>query len=189
MSSDASDFGDLIERLQDGDDSAASELFDQFRKPLLRALSRRIPGKLQSRFGASDLAQAVWCSIFQNPEDLSRFETPDELRAFLLKVARNKLFDETRKHAGTQRRDKSREQHLDASLQDAGLTSNNASASQLVQCDDLMSVLRRDLPVRDQQMVEERRNGATIQELAEKYKLNERTIRRVFERLERKING
>ena len=28
-----------------------------------------------------------------------------------------------------------------------------------------------------------------IQELAEKYELNERTIRRVFERLERKISG
>lgn len=188
MNTQESEFGQLLDRLRDGDQAAAEELFQTFGRPLQRVLSRRLPAVMRSRVGASDLAQAVWCSFFRNIEDITAFESPESLQAFLLTMARNKLFDETRRQLGTQRRDKSLEKHIHSETTDSLLKARSATASQLVQRDDVMVKLLKDLSERDREICRHRLDGATVPEIAAEFGLHERTVRRIFEKLEKRFS-
>ncbi len=82
----------LVHRCRAGDREAEQLLFERYAARLLAMLSTRIPEGVGRRFGADDVAQSVFLSLYRAVrQDRIRLERSGDLWAWLLRVAFNKL--------------------------------------------------------------------------------------------------
>ncbi len=90
---------ELIERLNQGDISAAERALLAYEPYLRMAVRRRLSGPLRAKFDSLDVVQSVWADVLMSFRDSGkRFNDRSHLRAFLVKVARNRLIDRRRQH-------------------------------------------------------------------------------------------
>jgi RNA polymerase sigma factor (sigma-70 family) len=186
MTEEQAEFADLMRRLQEGSQEAARELVDKYGDYLLRVVRRRLLRKLRSRFDSADFVQAVWASFFAGRTELTMFQTPEEVVAFLAAMAQNKVQQEIRTQFGTDKRDLHREQSLDDSAIEGiheQLAAEQPTPSEVVAAEDLWDHLIQRQPVRYQRILVLRRLGCTHREIADQMGLNEKTVRRVLEEL------
>ena len=85
------DFRDLMRRVHEGSEDAAWQLVGQYGDPIRRAVRRALNARLRSKFDSLDFVQLVWSSFFRDRGRLDRFNHPEELVAFLVTMARNKV--------------------------------------------------------------------------------------------------
>ena len=89
----------LIERLNDGDVAAAERAFLAYEPYLRMAMRRQLTGPLRSKLDSMDIVQSVWADVLCGFRDAGwRFNDPSHLRAFLMRVVRNRLIDRRRQH-------------------------------------------------------------------------------------------
>jgi RNA polymerase sigma-70 factor, ECF subfamily len=99
---------DLVRRAQAGDAPARTNLVERF-EPRLRARARRrIPSALRGKVAESDVIQEAWIAAFLR---LAEFKDRGEgsFQRFIATVLDRKVLDETRRYAGTGKRDARRE--------------------------------------------------------------------------------
>src|SRR3954447_17748456 len=90
---------ELIERLNDGDIVAAEQAFLAYEPYLRMAVRRQLTGPLRSKLDSMDIVQSVWADVLCGFRDAGwRFHDPSHLRAFLMRVVRNRLIDRRRQH-------------------------------------------------------------------------------------------
>src|SRR5579863_10734742 len=87
----------LLERLSQGDMSAAEALYAEI-APFLRLVVRRnLPRRLRPKFDSVDVVQSVWANFIEGIQARRwHFASSAQVRAFLLKSARNRLIDRAR---------------------------------------------------------------------------------------------
>jgi RNA polymerase sigma factor (sigma-70 family) len=178
------DFHALMQRVLAGSEEAAQELFDGYAPYLLRAIRRRLNGRIRSKFDTQDFAQDVWASFFAEAPNKRVFDTPDALVAFLTTLARNKVIDAVRQRTQTQKRDVNREQSIDSQRFDKEqLAANQATPSQIVMSQEEWRTFLGKQPPVYRRMFILLRAGKTTVEIAEELGVDQRTVRRVVERL------
>ncbi|HKI31931.1 MAG TPA: sigma-70 family RNA polymerase sigma factor [Gemmataceae bacterium] len=184
MSDSQDEFGDLMRRLADGSEDAARELLDRYGEHILRVVRRKLNRELRSKFDSVDFVQAVWASFFARPRQ-RRFDHPQALIAFLVTLAQNKVIDAVRQRLQTQKYNVNRERALDGSVaaEAAGLRAREPTPSQVAVANDEWQRLLADLPARYQRMLVLLREGHTQKDIARELNVNEKTIRRVLEKL------
>src|SRR6516162_6964513 len=101
MASSQEELQNLMQRLRDGSQAAAQELYERYGHHILRVVRRKLDKKLRAKFDSVDFVQSVWTSFFVNPSHQFAFERPEELIAFLAKLAHDKLVDVLRQRYGT----------------------------------------------------------------------------------------
>src|ERR1700758_4134649 len=90
---------ELIERLNAGDLTAAEQAFLAYEPYLRMAVRRQLSGPLRSKLDSMDIVQSVWADVLGAFRQSGwRFTDRSHLRAFLMKVARNRLIDRQRQH-------------------------------------------------------------------------------------------
>jgi RNA polymerase sigma factor (sigma-70 family) len=90
---------ELIERLNEGDITAAERAFLAYEPYLRMAVRRRLSGPLRAKIDSLDVVQSVWADLLASFRASGRqFADRSHLRAFLVKVARNRLIDRRRQH-------------------------------------------------------------------------------------------
>src|SRR5262249_57559701 len=90
---------ELIEKLNGGDIAAAERAFLAYEPYLRMAIRRQLTGALRSKLDTMDIVQSVWADVLGGFRDAGwRFTDRSHLRAFLMKVARNRLIDRRRQH-------------------------------------------------------------------------------------------
>ena len=94
-------FTSLIRRVREGSEDAAWELVDQYGEAIRRAVRRALNERLRSKFDSLDFVQIVWNSLFRVRDKLDRFDRPEELTAYLVTMARNKVGMEVRRRLMT----------------------------------------------------------------------------------------
>jgi RNA polymerase sigma-70 factor, ECF subfamily len=93
----------LLERAQDGDQSAFDELFQRHRRRLQKAIAMRIDRRLSARVDASDVIQETHLEAFRRmPNYLAHGEMPFYL--WLHWIAREKVLALHRRHLGAEKR-------------------------------------------------------------------------------------
>ena len=97
MISDLEDFRGLLNRVKEGDDSAAWELVERYGEDIRNAVRRSLNQRLRPKFDSLDFVQLVWSSFFRKDTHAERFGCPEELVAYLVAMARNKVGMETRR--------------------------------------------------------------------------------------------
>ena len=157
----------LMQRLALGDEDAAEELLRDYEPEVRRFVRFRLSSPTIRRFVDSlDVTQSVFAKFFV---ELRRgqisLQNSQQLRGFLFTMARNKLFDKTRReHAA--KRDARRLSAQDGAARDS-LTDDAPTPSEQLANNELVEMIRRQLSEDDLYLVEQRFDGRAWDDLAD----------------------
>jgi DNA-directed RNA polymerase specialized sigma24 family protein len=185
-----SEFGKLMERVRTGCPKAAQEVYDRYGNAVRRVVRCRLTRQVRRHFDSQDVSQSVWASFFDEPVERYSFANPDELVAFLARVAYNKVVDKTRYVLGA-RRDVRREQSLDSphGPDDRNplavvLPADIPTPSKYVMADERWQKLTRNLPPGHVRILELILEGHTQADIARRIGCDRKVIQRLLDRLE-----
>jgi RNA polymerase sigma-70 factor (ECF subfamily) len=185
MADKPNEFATLMRRLRAGSEDAARELLDRYGEHILRVVRRKLSRELRSKFDSVDFVQAVWASFFADLPRQRDFDRPQALMAFLVTLAQNKVIDAVRQRMLSQKYNVNRERPLDdvEAIESAGLAAREPTPSQAAVAQDEWRHLLADLPAHYQRMLMLLREGHTQKDIARELNVNEKTIRRVLDKL------
>lgn len=189
MASTTADFRDLLTRISSGDNEALQALMDGYRTEILRVIRRHIRRDLRKRFDSEDFAQAVWLSLYNKRCEITKIDSPETLGRYLAQMAKHKVIDEGRRQTGAKRNIR-RDVNINGSrvAVDDLEAGNSPSPSQLALSKDQLSLLINLARDDEKKMVQWRLEGLTFADIADRIGMDERTIRRRFQRLQRKVS-
>ncbi len=171
-------------RVRAGSEEAARELVAQYGDAIRQAVRESLHVTLRPRFDSLDFVQIVWKSFFSSPEDLSRFDRPEELVAFLVAAARNKVRIEARRLM-TDRYDLRR-----VLVDDKGHPPDLEKIADRQPTPVEVAIAREELegivqaqPVRFRPLVRMRLQGHTYEEIGAAFRLDKGIVRRILHRL------
>ena len=176
---DLSLFRRTLRSVQDGSELAVRRLVADFEPHIRRAIRRRMPRQLRGKFDSDDFVQMVWASTFRDRQRFEKLREPTDLVRFLTILARNKLIEELRKRLVSKAYNVSREQALRGSI-DPHLATQGASPSQMAIAREQWLRLLAHLPERDRRIVWLRIQGVSYVEIASRFGLHERTVRKII---------
>lgn len=179
------DFGRLMQEVRDGSDEAVWELIGQFGEQIRRAVRRALNAKMRSKFDSLDFVQIVWGSLFRVRDKLDQFERPEQLAAYLVAMARNKVGMEVRRQMIAAKHNITREQSLNQlSVEDSSqLVSRQAAPAEVAIARERWKNLLQNQPPHYRKIILLRLRGYTYQSIADAVHLDECTVRRFLKRL------
>lgn len=188
MAESAPSFEELLARMQAGDGAAIGDLFTRYNDSVRRVVRRMLHASLRRRYDSADFAQSVWTSFVDLPRTDYSFGTPEELIAFLSRIAYNKVVQTTRQRLGTQKHDMRREQSLDSpGRNDAplGVTLPGAghTPSQYVMAEERWEKIIHGLPPGHVRVLELLRDGHSHVEITDDLGVHPKVIQRLLHRL------
>jgi RNA polymerase sigma-70 factor (ECF subfamily) len=133
---------ELVRRVLAGDTAAGAALFDRHLPALRARVRRRLPESLRGKVGESDVIQEAWIAAYAR---LADFEDRGDgsFAKWLRGIVAHKLAYETRRHAGTAKRDARREARLPTDAGGAIPAMSQTSVSQGAIRDEQSANLRR----------------------------------------------
>lgn len=159
-----SDFAELLRRVRGGDADAAAELVRRY-EPMIRLEVRMglRDTRLKSAFDASDVCQSVLGSFFVRAA-AGQFDlnSPSELTGLLVRMARNKLASQARRHT-EQCRDVRRQVVADEKL---GVAAGTPTPSHIVEMRDLLTRFRERLTDEERRLADWRAQGRSWADIA-----------------------
>ncbi len=180
----------LLREAQAGSEAAAKELYDTYVSHVLRCVRNRMWHKLRSKFDSQDFVQQVWASFFVGDNQLPDFQTPDDLIAYLMRLATNKVVMEGRRGRAA-RTDARLEELIDTRSDPQGphprtrLPTPSAVAVFREQYDNLVEQQQPET----REIAELRYEGLTFAEIAEEMEIHERNARKAMRRLKKLAEG
>lgn len=161
-------FRSVIERLRQGDESAAAEIVAEFESEIRRFIRFRLTSpRIRRMIESVDISQSVFARFFV---DVQRREggpaTVEELRALLLTMARNRLLDHARRQNAEKRRPRrplSYEYETLAQIVDGG---TDTPSQQLIQT-ELVQAVKDLMDPEELELVNARMSGQSWEELAQ----------------------
>ena len=113
MDEPAPSFEELLARAREGDNGALGQLFTLYSDPVRRVVRKMLHRRLRRGYDSVDFVQSVWASFIDLSAAAYDFATPEEMVAFLSRIAYNKVVDTTRRKFHTRKHDLGRETSLD----------------------------------------------------------------------------
>ncbi len=183
-------FQELLREAQAGSEEAAKELYETYVSHVVRCVRNRMWHRLRSKFDSQDFVQQVWASFFVGDTSLPDFQTPDDLIAYLMRLATNKVVME-----GRRRRQPKNDARLEE-LIDAGSNPRGPHPRTRLPTPSAVAVFREqyDHIVEQQQpetreVAELRYEGMTFGEIAEEMEIHESNARKAIRRLKKRVAG
>lgn len=176
------DFRGLMQRIREGSEEAAWELVDRYGERIRHVVRRMLNQRLRSKFDSLDFVQLVWSSFFRAGFQPGQFQRPEQLAAFLLAMARNKVGMEVRRRLGAEKYNLNREAPLDEGKEE--VSGSQPTPVEVVIARERWNRMLQDQPEHGRRIIELRLQGYTCQEIADSLHLAERTVRRFLKRLE-----
>ena len=175
---------ELIERLNDGDIDAAERAFLAYEPYLRMAVRRQLNGPLRSKLDSMDIVQSVWADVLCGFREAGwRFADRAHLRAFLMRVACNRLIDRRRQH----HRALEREQPLTEVAPKDLPRSSQPRPSEVAQVHELWERMLENCPPAHREILMLRRQGLPLTEIAARSGLHEGSVRRILYKLARRL--
>ena len=184
MSTVEESFSHLITQIREGSEAAAWQLIELYGPHIHRVVQRHLDRRLRGKFDSIDFVQAVWASFFREPALIRDFRTPAEVVEYLATSARYKVFDEARRRLGSRKHNIRRELSLDDSaIGSDPRIATGPTPDEVAMAREAWDELISTQTMRHQEIVRLRFLGASFPEIAEKLEINERTARKVIDRL------
>lgn len=173
-----------MERVQQGSPEAVWEIIERFGRQIQKVIRRHLNVNLRSQFDSADFMQLVWLSFFRNPEIVHRFSTPNELAAYLMILARNKVIDETRKHRVAKTgRVRTVRSYDDPEIKQQLHADRSPTPSAIAAMRERWKQLVKSQPKHYQEVARLKLMGERQVNIAKKLNIDERTVRKIIERL------
>ncbi|MCI0359533.1 MAG: sigma-70 family RNA polymerase sigma factor [Planctomycetaceae bacterium] len=180
-----------LQALLDGDEQTVAEFWEQYGQRLNRLAERHLSPRLSRRVGADDVVQSVCRTFFRRARE-EQFELSDAeaLWRLLCVITLTKCRLVARFH-GRRRRGLDREQPLDGKPGDTPqvfeAVAPDLSPDRAAEIDDELKRLLAALDPEEQQFVDLKLQEHTNGEIARQIGCSERTVRRVFQRVQSRL--
>jgi RNA polymerase sigma-70 factor (ECF subfamily) len=175
----------LLEKLSSGDPTAAEEVFLAYEPYLRMVVRRQLPANVRGKFDSSDIVQSIWADLLDGFRNAGwRFSDAAHLRAFLVQVTRNRFIDRLRQQRAALEHERPlgvETVHLPASPE--------PRPSEVAQANDLWARLLALCPPAHRRLLELKRQGLSLADLAARTGLHPSSIRRILYDLARKLDA
>jgi RNA polymerase sigma-70 factor (ECF subfamily) len=176
----------LLEKLSSGDRQAAEEVFRAYEPYLRMVVRRQLPENVRGKFDSSDIVQSIWADLLDGFRNAGwRFSDAAHLRAFLIQVTRNRFIDRLRQ----QRRALELERPLGTTGAGALPASADPRPSEVAQANDLWERLLALCPPAHRELLEMKRQGLSLADIASRTGLHPSSVRRILYDLARRLNA
>jgi len=174
----------LLERLTKGEMDAAGEVYLTF-EPVLRVMvRRRLTPRLRAKFDSMDVVQSAWADVLKGFRDEGwQFSDRDHLRAYLARVTYNHLVNYCRQHSVVLQH----EQPFAGDEQPGVPPSPQPRPSELAQAGELWELLVGLCPPAHLNLLQLKRQGFPLAEIARRTGLHESSVRRILYDLARRL--
>src|SRR5438132_8566121 len=174
----------LLEKLCSGDAAAAEQVCLKYEPYLRKVVRRQLPPRLRAKLDSIDVVQSVWADVLQGFRSAGwRFADAAHLRAFLVKATRNRFIDRIRQH------EKALELERSIACTDPEdlPAARQPRPSEAVQADDLWQRMLALCPPAHHELLQLKRHGLTLVEIARRTGLHEGSVRRILRQLARQM--
>jgi RNA polymerase sigma-70 factor (ECF subfamily) len=175
---------ELIERMNDGDIAAAEQAFLAYEPYLRMAVRRQLNGPLRAKLDSMDVVQSVWANVLCGFRRAGwRFADRAHLRAFLVRVAQNRIIDRRRQlHLALEQ-----ERVLSQVAPDQLPSARQPSPSEIAQENELWRKMWEQCPPAHREILVLKRQGHRLAEIAARTGLHEGSVRRILYDLARQL--
>jgi RNA polymerase sigma-70 factor (ECF subfamily) len=181
----------LVARWRAGDQQAATLLWQRYAQRLLALARRRLSRKLARHVDPEDVVQSAYRSFFTGARD-ERYvlQQSGDLWRLLVAITLHKLHHQVQRHTAGKRA-LALEYHFgeesDLLRFPIRTLAREPSPAEAVMLVDELEQVMRAFPPLQRQMIEMRLQGYGLGEIAVVTQRNERTVRRVLQRVERHL--
>jgi RNA polymerase sigma-70 factor (ECF subfamily) len=178
MSTNESDFDQLLAQLRQGSEEAAAELVQTYEPEVRRFIRFRLTTPEMRRFVDSlDVSQSVLAKFFvQLEKGAVDVSCPNQLRKLLLTMARNKIYDLARSQRAEKRDGRRIEQISPTDLNH--LQGAAESSSPHLAASELIDTLRQQLTKDERYLVDQRLQDRPWEELAKELNATSEALRK-----------
>jgi RNA polymerase sigma factor (sigma-70 family) len=174
----------LLERLSRGEPDAVAKVFRAYEPYLRRVVRRQLPGRLRAKFDSTDIVQSVWADVVRGLRGRAwHFPDAARLRAFLVKMTRNRFIDRVRHHQVALDHE---EPLAGAGLQDLP-GRPEPRPSEVVRGRELWQEMLALCPPAHHEVLRLRRLGVPVPEIAVRTGLHADSIHRILRTLARRL--
>jgi RNA polymerase sigma-70 factor (ECF subfamily) len=171
----------LLSQLAAGNPDAAERVFRAYQPYLRMVVRRQLPRRLRAQFDSADVVQSVWADVWRRLGDGQQvFDSPGQLRAFLVKATRNRFIDYLRRH----RREAAPRTGRDRPLPTA--RGDGETAAGLLAAEELWERMVRESSPAHREILLLKREGHSLAEIARRVGFHESSVRRVLYDLHRR---
>jgi RNA polymerase sigma factor (sigma-70 family) len=145
---------------------------------------KQLSGDLRAKFDSADIVQSVWADVLQGFQSSDwKFANASKLRGFLVTATRNRFIDRYRQHRNALQH----EQPLARDSSEAAIPCQQPRPSEEAQANDLWRQMLDLCPTQHRPLLELKRSGLPLAEIAERTGLHESSVRRILYDLARKL--
>ncbi|MEX2114939.1 MAG: sigma-70 family RNA polymerase sigma factor [Pirellulales bacterium] len=174
----------LLAKLNAGDAEAAERVFLAYEPYLRMVVRRRLSMSLRAKFDSMDVVQSVWADLLDGLRKARwAFTDSHQLRAFLVKMTRNRFVDGLRHH----RKALEREVPMGESGLESLPAARDTRVSEEFYAGELWQQMLDSCPPAHYELLSLKRQGATIAEIATKTNLHEGSVRRILYDVARRL--
>lgn len=189
MTEAASEFRQAIQQVCSGSKQAVFEFIEVYGPHLQRVVRSRLNHSMRAKFDSQDFVQMVWVSLFTDLTKITQFQKPDELIAYLVVIARNKVIEESRRRMKYQKYNINRESALDAAdPQASSAFRRQETPSAEVMVREHFNEVLNAKSHRDRRIFNLRMEGATFVQIGLELGISERTARQVMSNIEQELS-
>ena len=172
----------LLDKIQAGDEDASTEVYNEYVPYLRMVVRRHINHDLRAKFDSLDVVQSVWADLLDGlRKGKWTFESPGHLRAFLIRATKNRLVDYTRRYANAAAlQTRLNEEQLPEDTQPRP----SAEARANEKWNDILRQCRPE----HRKIIELKRDGYSLAEIAEQSGYHPSSIRRILYTLDEHIS-
>lgn len=176
----------LLDKLVLGDPHAAEQVFLAYEPYLRMVVRRQLSPDLRSKFDSMDVVQSVWADLLDGFREMRwTFKDADHLRAFLVKVTRNRFIDRVRQHAPAVEC----EQSLANGDVDGMASSRVVRPSEWAQADELWEQIVAACPPAHLDVLNLKRQGYSLDEITARTGYHKSSVRRILYQLARRLSA
>jgi RNA polymerase sigma-70 factor (ECF subfamily) len=174
----------LLEKLNRGDSGAVAEAFREYAPYLRLVIRRQMPARYRGKFDSSDVVQSVWADVVEGlKHDGWRFRDDAQVRAFLARIARNRLIDRLRHHQNALSHERPIQEADPEWLPESG----QPRPSEVMQAEELWQRLQTLCPPAHREVLRLKRQGLPLAAIAASTGLHEGSVRRILYDLARRL--
>ena len=183
-------FAGIMERLRDGEDAAAREVFARYTRQLVALARRRLDDRLAGKVDPEDVVQSAYKSFFVR-QRAGQLEIGNwkNLWGLLTVITLRKLADRAA-HFRANKRDARREQSPATGSQAPASSlalDREPSPEEAVLLAEIVEGLMRDLDEDERPILELSLRGYSAAEIAKELERAERSVRRLRERIRKRL--
>ena len=171
----------LVASFRDGDDAAATALFERYFARLTALVRGRLGAKLQARVDADDVAMSAYRSFFVRAA-AGQFELEEsgDLWRLLARMALHKLSHQVERHTAEKRAVSQEERLTDSNGLTHDIASPEPSPDEAAAIADELEFIMRSLNETQRRTLELRLQGELLEAIAAELGQSERTVRRTL---------